>query len=696
MLSARTLACFLASQDDPEKGLCPHESVISAEARELKRLTKEALLHTRTKPALRRDDQLGHDLIETMLGKVGPVEGETDFESSPGERSNVQHRDDSGDGHGNPMSHRKLHKEKDPKSFTQSLFDTAPLKLLQAYIPDQYLQWSPSLKRAESPSTNPSDYRAARKDPVPRKKHATLNSNTPLGLDATSSISVNAEAVQPVMSAVKYPSTTHWSASANQRDKRGKRASVSGVIEKQPPLRNDCEAVSSAWKRSTPVTATGASKSPISQQGKEPSFTSDGPTHSEIHGDLEVARTALRLKDRKRAVSWTGLESRIRRQEHPPSVELFNVKHSQGYATSNQRAAHPRNSPGVSEQPTHESWKPAETLSHLTPENVNALVRMVMAAEPSLCNGRLQLRSIGRTDTTYLKPTALIGGSSTEVERTLAFGVQSLTYVLGNAAPLLKSFLCRAACEVVPDVMETRSTINAEDLLYQFRNLMEIDHHPRTVLPSLWVATGVLFNAPLAHSNPRSSDLRAGTALLKARQDHSSTDISDDLRNEAFLDDTDAAHIVKIVFAALGATIPKSNPETWLAVQKLRASGHVAPEVLAKTWDSHIVRSLLETMDAFEDEAALALITRLVRAISARRCMSEMAKTKKHSRRHDSVPANVDHDMINSILGFFTQDEANSTDATEDSTKTSKFLASRQGGVNDYHHESPKDTLTVR
>ena len=690
MLSARTLACFLASQDDPEKGLCPHESVTSAEARELRRLTKKALLLTRTKPALRRDDHLGHDLNETILRKVGPVEGETGFESPPDPRSNVQHRVDSEDGQGNPMSHRKLHKEKDPKSFTQSLFDTTPLKQLQVYIPDQYLQWSPCLKRAEPPATDPSDHWAARKDPVPRKKHATLNSNTPPGSDATPSISVNAEAVQHVMSTVKYPSATHWSASANQRDKKGKRASVSGVTEKQRPLRNDCEAVSSAWKRSKPVAATEASKSPISQQGNEPSLT------SAIDGDLEVARTAPRLKDRKRAVSWTGLESQIQLQEHKPSIELFNVKHSQRYATSNQPAAHPRNIPGVSEQPTHESWKPAETLSHLTPENVNALVRMVKAAEPSLYHGRLQLRSIGRTDTTYLQPTALTRGSSTEVQRTRAFGVQSLNYVLGNAAPLLESFLCRAACGVVPDVMQTRSTINAEDLLYQFRNLMEIDHHPRTILPSLWIATGVLFNAPLAHSNPRCSDLRAGTALLKARQDHSSTDISDDLRNEAFLDDTDAAHIVKIVLAALGATIPKSNPETWLAVQKLRASGHVAPEVLAKTWDSHLVRSLLETMDAFEDEAALTLTTRLVRAISARRCMSEMAKNKKTSRRHDSVPANVDHGIINSILGYFTQDEADSTDATEASKKTSKFLASKQGGVNDYHHESPKDTLTVR
>ena len=689
VLSARTLACFLASQDDPEKGLCPNESVITAEARGSRGDLKKPL-HKRTKPALETDERSRHDRHESMHTIVGHVEGENRLGNSSETQLDVQLSHDSEDRRVKLMSQSKLQKDKDPKSFTQNLFDTTPLKLLQAHIPDHYLQWSPWAKRTESPSADPNGHRAAREDAVPRKKHNTVDSNTRHESDAAHSKSTDVEAVQPVVSTVNYPTTTHWSASANQRDKRGKRISMSGVTEKQRPLRNDGEAVTSPWKRSKPIADTEAGKSPLSHRGNRPSFTRDGPYHSESDGESEVAKTAPGLKARKRAVSWTGLESQSRLQEHSPLVGSSNVRHSYEYATSTQRSAHPQNILGGSRQPA------AETLSHLTPENIDALVRMIKAAEPPLCDGRLHLRCIGRTDTSYLRPTALVRGSSTEVQRTLAFGVQTLNYVLGNTAALLKSFLCRATCENVPNVMETRCTINAEELLYQFRNLMEIDHHPRTILPSLWIATGVLFNAPLAHSYPRSSGLRAGTALLNARQNHSANDVSNDLHNETSLDDTDAAHIIKIVLAALGATIPKSEPETWLAVQKLRASGHVAPEVLAKTWDSHIVRSLLETMDAFEDEAALALMTRLIRAISARRCMSEMAKNKRPSGKHHTAPVNAHHDMINSILNFFTQNEAISTEAPEASADTSKFPPSSRRGINDHDHENPKDALSVR
>ena len=695
MLSARTLACFLASQDDPEKGLCPHELVISPEARGSRGDLKKSI-HTMTKPTLEKDDHSAHDHHGRMHTVAGPEEALNSSEKSPGPQVNTQPRHDLEDRHTKPVIHSKSYKDKDPKSFTQNLFDTTPFKLLQAHIPDHYLGWRPWAKRTEPPSVDSNDHRAARKDASPCKKLGIVNSNTPQGSDAIRSKSIIAEAVQPVMSTVKYPTTTQWSASANQREKRGKRTSMSGVTEKQWPLRNDCDAVTSPWKRSKPIADTEAGKSPISYRGHRPSFTRDGPYQSESDKELENATTAPRLKDRKRAVSWTGLESSNRLQEHSPSVGLRNVRHSYEHATSAQRTAHPHSILSGSEQLAHELWKPAETLSHFTPENIDALVRMIKAAEPPLCDGHLRLRLLGRTDTSYMRQTALVRGSSTEDQRTLAFGVQTLSYVLGNTASLLKSFLCRATREIDTNVMETRCTINAEELLYQFRNLMEIDHHPRTVLPSLWIATGVLFNAPLAHSHPRSSDLRAGMALLNARQNHSAADESGDRRNETSLDDTDAAHIVKIVLAALGATIPKSEPETWLAVQKLRASGHVAPEVLAKTWDFPIVRSLLETMDAFEDEAALALMTRLVRAISARRCMSEMAKNKRCTGIHHTAPDNANHDMINSILGFFTLNEATSTEATEASAKTTEFSPSRQGGVNDQYHRIPKDAQTVR
>lgn len=696
MLSARTLACFLASQDDPEKGLCPHELVISVETRESKGHLKKSL-HRRTEPALDKDYHLGHEHHEPIHTTVGLTQGKDSPESSPDPRSDVQARYDSEDRRGKPISQSRLHRNKDPKSFTQNLFDTTPLKLLQEYIPVQYRQWSSCLERSQPTLAGPVHHRVARKEARQRKYHGNLNSNNLQGSEPTHPESINAEAAQSVMSTVKCPTMTHWSASANQQGKSGKRASMNGVPEKQRPLRIDGETVISPWKRSKAIADNVVGTSLIPPGGDRPSFKHEGPYHSDSDGNLETMEDAPRSRDRTRAVSWTGLASRLRLQEHSPSVGLSNVAHSHKNANSIQRTtAHPRDILDGLDQPADELWKPAETLSHLTPENIDSLVRMIKAAEPSLCDGRRHLRSIGRTDTSYLRPNALFHGSSTEVQRTLAFGVQSLNYVLGNTAALLKSFLCRAASEDVPNVVETKCTINAGELLYQFRNLMEIDHHPRTILPSLWIATGVLFNTPLAHTHPRISDLRAGTALLNARQNHSADHVSHDLSNETYLDDTDAAHIVKIVLAALGATVPNSKPETWLAVQKLRASGHVAPEVLTDTWDSRIVMSLLEAMDAFEDEAALALMTRLVRAISARRCMSEMAKNKTSSRGYHTTPANASHNMMKSILDFLMQNGTVNAEVNNASANTSKILPFEQGAVNGQLHESPKDALNVK
>lgn len=697
MLSARTLACFLASQDDPEKGLCPHEMVISVQRPDSRGDLKKPS-HRRIEPVLDKDYRQGHDHHESIQTIVEVAEGENNSESSPDTRPDVQPRYDSEGRPGNPMSQSKLHKDKDPKSFTQNLFDTTPLRLLQEYIPLQYRQWSSRFERTKTTSADPIHHRAAQEDARLRKKHDIVDWSSPQGSDATQLGSSGAEAAQSVMSTVKYPTMTHWSASANSRGKSGKRTSMSGVPEKQRSLRVDGEAVISPWKRSKGIADNEAGTSLIFPRGDRPSFTHEGPYHSDSDGDLQTMENAPRLSDRKRAVSWTGLASRLRLQEHSPSAGLSNVAPSHKNAKSIQRTtAHTtRNSLGEVEQPPQKLWKPAETLSHFTPENTVSLVRMIKAAESSICDGRGHLRSTGRTDTSYLRPDALVDGTNPEVQRSLAFGVQSLHYVLGNTSALLKSFLCRAAPEDVPNVRDPKCTINAGELLYQFRNLMEIDHHPRTILPTLWITSGVLFNAPLAHTHLGSSGLRAGTALLNARQNQSADHVSHDLHSETYLDDTDAAHIVKIVLAALGATVPKSKPETWLAVQKLRASGHVAPEFFADTWDSRIVMSLLETMDAFEDEAALALMTRLVRAISARRCMSEMAKNKRLSRGYHTTPTNASHNMMDLILDFLMQNEMVNAEVNKASENTSESSSSTQGGVNIHLRESPKDALTVK
>ena len=696
MLSARTLACFLASQDDPEKGLCPHESVAVAEVQISRRDLKRSH-HSRKKVALEKGDDPSRGQNDLARMRVGISDEGHSVEQFVNPRFIAQPKDGSEDRREKPVRHNKLPKDKDPKSFTQNLFDTTPMKLLQAYIPNQYLQWCPWANRIKAPSADSDNHQTRQNVVIPREQNGIGNSTESHGLCATQPEFIAAQALQPAISTTKRHTTMCWSASANQQHKRGMRTSVSGVMERRRPLHNGGEAVTLPWKSSKRTADTENGKQPTYRRGNRSLGTREGLYHSESDGELEVARIAPSLKERKRAVSGTGVEAPNRLQEQSPSGGgLREVRQGREYSASAQDDVLAQNVFSSPERPAYKPFEKAETLSCLTAENIDALVEMIKAADTSLCDGRLMLRAIGRTDSSYLQPATFDCGSSMEVQKTLAFGVQTLNYVLADTAALLKSFLCCPSCEILPNTEETRCTINSEELLRQFRKLMEIDHHPRTILPSLWIATGVLFNAPLAYAHPKCSILSAGTALLDSRQKYSADIIQYGFHKEISLGDADSTHIAKIVLAALVATVPKSNPETWLAVQKLRASGHVAPEVHVKIWNFHIVRSLLETMDAFEDEAALALMTRLVRAISARRCMSEMAKNKRSGRRHRNAPADAQHDMLSSILEFFTQNKAIETQSAHANTATGNSQKSWQGGVNNHYQEDSKKTLTAR
>ncbi|KAJ9640465.1 hypothetical protein H2199_006004 [Coniosporium tulheliwenetii] len=103
-------------------------------------------------------------------------------------------------------------------------------------------------------------------------------------------------------------------------------------------------------------------------------------------------------------------------------------------------------------------------------------------------------------------------------------------------------------------------------------------------------------------------------------------------RPEAWsLKDRDAAHIIMICVHALTSFVSKNWPGTWMPLRRMRGRDRTYPDVdFARETvggDTSHVRRWTRVVDELEDPLALRLATKLVRAVAARRCHSEILRS---------------------------------------------------------------------
>lgn len=155
-LSARTVACFLASEDDPEKGLCPHEpampSGLQASTGSGKHRKHEVRSCTRIGARPEKGSSQSGSIISTVrVERATKDRGASAKETDPGERfvSNRPSSDgapscDSKNGDRSAEASVEKGRGKDPKSFTQNLFDTVAVRMLE-WLPVPSLMSMPDL-----------------------------------------------------------------------------------------------------------------------------------------------------------------------------------------------------------------------------------------------------------------------------------------------------------------------------------------------------------------------------------------------------------------------------------------------------------------------------------------------------------------------------------------------------------------------
>lgn len=211
----------------------------------------------------------------------------------------------------------------------------------------------------------------------------------------------------------------------------------------------------------------------------------------------------------------------------------------------------------------------------------------------------------------------------TRLRRTMPFVNRSLYYTLSDPDTLLRSFREEPWKEGGHSPLPH---MNPGRLSHAFQAWNK--RNGSLVFDSLWTATKALFTPPpelVAQKSPRlRASLKSTDSNMFANPPLSP---SDDSNQSMYLSDLDAVHIIMICIHALTSSVPNGWPHAWSQIRKLRSWGVILPQCPTETQHNAYLDPWIGITDELEYEPALRLSDRLVRGIAARRCFSEILKT---------------------------------------------------------------------
>ena len=551
VLSARSLATFLASQDHPEKGLCPHQPADIdpgqwSPATEVKKARKKtgnkesSFAGSRSSHAispLQSANSVGVPPIHGRKIKVHIANGHTTTLGLKPETSRAGSYEGS-------KIHDHIRKDKDPKSFTQCLFDAVSMRLLhRANASDSHPPWAPSNERAQLAG--------------------------PSSLDS-SSLNFNAEGGDIVKQANK---SAERPLVPNTEPARAAHGHNLPQIQPVPEVES--------------IVSHNTSLEVVSTHDMVPEST-----HPEK--DLETSETLD--NDENAVVNIEDKESSLG-AAIPPTVPQLNPQSEEldkSAPTTLRKTSVP-----VGRLGEPKSYPPVQSLSHFTNANILALKAARAVCRNDLYEQHCLLKFLGRTD---LPQHSSRCGSYGDF---LAYSGQSMTYILSHVEALLQSFLHVDDSNANSRVVWSYDFASIVDL---FRKLRRIDMHPHKIFPNLWISAGKLYPSSVALNKRRST--RASDITSSSLDSLSNS-------QSCSLNDLEACHVIKIILAALVASVPKCSRMGWLAVRKLHASGQVAPFIDSENSpaEKKMIGKLVRTLHAFENDMALSLVKRLARSV---------------------------------------------------------------------------------
>ncbi|KAL8940570.1 MAG: hypothetical protein Q9211_002218 [Gyalolechia sp. 1 TL-2023] len=247
------------------------------------------------------------------------------------------------------------------------------------------------------------------------------------------------------------------------------------------------------------------------------------------------------------------------------------------------------------------SPNPWQTLSHFSLRNVKALI---LAAQKS--HKESQKRQHSEQHFHQSASRAIPTDASI-----LSFARQSIAYVLSTPQALLASFREDTASG---DPSSSAESIGFSCMVQAFHWLDKLDTRPRLILSSLSTATKRL-RTHIDRLNEQDRTARKLSARESSRT-HSRVGNTDP-EGDGFpaMNEEEATHVTMFIFAALVAIVPSCSPETWHLVYQCHQAGSMVPSTVK---DPAIISSVQVVLDAFEDEMALDLLSKLCEALAGR------------------------------------------------------------------------------
>lgn len=497
---------------------------------------------------------------------------------------------------------------KDPKSFTQNLFDTISLRMVE---------WLPLRRTADSfqagpkqqaslPETEPSQNA---KEYTPHMKHERKSKfshhNPP-----------NSQQAPPRTPSSRIPGTNTSALELKIQNQHVKRVSVTEVDnwkqssrpsmeeKKRPEYTNRKLSMNSHL---TPNECPGMPSPPALKHRSQ--------KHRGRINEINNPRSKGRAKTERR-VSWdseklfdqTLHKSPSNTSLQPPRTEVDSASPSSRKTEHTSRQQSPEATPSV------------QTVSHLSSDIINAFAQVMYVSpedEDTWKEELSRMQSMGTFDSPEWKLAA------SHQRQGFPFIAQSVFFVFSSTRHILRSFTVKYESPL-------SSSLDIKGLQGSLQTLFTLCPW-EIALHSLWSATEKLFLPPndypssARHSrrSSRSSTMTGQPAPMPILRR-----ISESITDE-HLSDADAAYVATVALFVLIGSVPKMDIPTWRRVLQMRAAGGVASSANMLKLSAEQTQQAVEITDRLEHELALRLVNRLVRALTARLAYHEITKARQ-------------------------------------------------------------------
>lgn len=525
------------------------------------------------------------------------------------------------------------HQMKDPKSFTQNLFDTLSLRMIE-WLPLRRSPGSFELSQGHSPHEEPPDspnsdicqaHLDSDKDQphykqFPYQTHGGSNPQTP----SSRGVGESAAGVE-----LKLPNQQFKRLSLAESDSR-RQNSKSSMDGKLPHDLKPARKLS----LNTPAKVGGDESANIPSP---PALKHRPQKHRGRAADAKIHDRSQEHTKKSRRVSWEGaklLNDSQTSHSQSSSTEPKNDHFLQDTLPNDNRPESPTSLHGTTA---------IQSLSHLNHEIIDGLKQMLILSDAEAEKWREELAFME------------ISGSFEDLEGRVAtprqravftFISQSVFYALGSSKQLLRSF---REHEVYHEGNDSR--LNLQQLQPSLQKLFSIC--PKDIIfQSLWNALEALFIPPKELSSGRLSRrsscssnpaTNVSTPIIPCR--------ASDTINHPYVTDANAADIATVVLFALANSLPKIDSSTWNWMVLMRSTGNVAMSAVMEMFRLNDAQQVVEATDVLEHELALRLVDRLVRGLTARLAFHEISKTRSgYAQEPPKRKSNVLENLVQ-ILG---------------------------------------------